>query len=64
MAEPSRWSRVELTLFLWHMSYTEGMTEHSTKLQLSIVMPHTQLQPLYSAAVVPMYYFQRDEGAG
>ena len=55
----------ELTLFLWHMPVdaTEGVAEHSSRLQpSSICMP--QLQSLCSAALVPNVIPRRDEGSG
>ena len=42
---------------------TEGVTEHSSRLQPSINL-HAQLQPLCSAALVPNVLPGRDEGSG
>ena len=42
---------------------TEGVAEHSSRLQPSISL-HAQLQPSRSAALVPNVLPRRDEGSG
>ena len=42
---------------------TEGVAEHSSRLQPSINL-HAQSQPLCSVALVPNVLPQRDEGSG
>ena len=52
---------MELTLFLWHMpdDTTEGLAEHSSRLQPSI-----NLHAPVTAALVPNVLARRDEGLG
>ena len=56
---------VELILFPWPHpdDATEGVTEHSIRLQPSINL-HTQLQPLCSAALVSNVLPRRDKSSG